>query len=162
MRGGGSGKRPGLKVKNVITSRVSWRGNIFGSIRVSVCVCVSVRWHAVHVQCPTVGALYAHCTPTALRAGYTVCKWLLIYNLTTHPTTHNAYSLALSEIHVPISTPCVKQTNLAFNRPMDWIVLSACLENFACLLVNFSFVSIFVYIHCGWILTSLGKCLYIT
>ncbi len=29
------------------------------------------RWHAVHVQCPTVGALNAHCTPTALRAGLT-------------------------------------------------------------------------------------------
>ncbi len=28
------------------------------------------RWHAVHVQCPTVGALNSHCTPTALRAGF--------------------------------------------------------------------------------------------
>ncbi len=27
------------------------------------------RWHAAHVQCPTVGTLNAHCTPTALRAG---------------------------------------------------------------------------------------------
>ncbi len=27
------------------------------------------RWYAVYVQCPTAGALSAHCTPTALQAG---------------------------------------------------------------------------------------------